>query len=199
MSWALAVLVGGAACSDDEASTEVVGRTTSTTVADPPAGDGAAGDLEFRPVLERVPLSDDGTADLGTVTGDATPDTVVSDDGEIGYVLGAVVLDARGVEAADARRGGSGQWEVVVTFRDGDPGIDTLNAVAADCVVASQECPTGQLAILVDGEVVSAPTILEDQFAPEVIISGFRGVESEADDGEAVARSLAAAIDPTGG
>lgn len=58
---------------------------------------------------------------------------------------------------------GSG-WGVEVSLRGGANGEGVWNALAAECFDGTATCPTHQLAIELDGEVISAPTVQERQF-----------------------------------
>jgi preprotein translocase subunit SecD len=62
-------------------------------------------------------------------------------------------------------------WGVTVSLRDGQ-GNATWNALANQCFQAGQTCPTGQLAIVLDDEVQSAPTVETNNFNGEVQITG---------------------------
>jgi preprotein translocase subunit SecD len=91
------------------------------------------------------------------------------------YVLGPVALTGNALSGASARLGGSlgNEWVVNPTFKGGADGIDQFNAVAAQCYAASATCPSGQLAIVLDGRVISAPTIQQPAFdADQIQISG---------------------------
>ncbi len=66
---------------------------------------------------------------------------------------------------------GSG-WGVTVSFRGGANGADLWNALAAECFNATATCPTRQLAIELDSEVISAPTVQTDNFGTSVQITG---------------------------
>lgn len=80
----------------------------------------------------------------------------------------------------------SGGWRVELVFTE--DGIATFNDVAAICSQFGAACPVGQLALLVDGEVVTAPTITQPSFErDQVIVSG----EFSRDDAEALADALA--------
>jgi len=117
------------------------------------------------------------------------------------YVLGPAGMTGRGVQSADAVFDSStSQWAVSVVFRSGADGIDAFNRLAAACYNASDPatCPTGQAAITLDGEVVSAPTIQQPSFArDQVQISGNFG-EREAKDLALVLRygSLPVQLEP---
>ena len=68
-------------------------------------------------------------------------------------------------------RVGQGGWEVTVTLKDG-VGKDTWNALAAQCNSGSALCPTRQLAMVLDGKVISAPVVQQNFFPGEVSITG---------------------------
>ncbi len=70
-----------------------------------------------------------------------------------------------GVEDATARFGLTpGGWGVALVMRGGSPGIDDFNSLAAQCAGFSGICPTGRIAIEIDGEVESAPTVQSANF-----------------------------------
>ena len=66
---------------------------------------------------------------------------------------------------------GSG-WGVTVSLRGGSKGADLWNVLAAECFNATATCPTRQLAIELDGEVISAPTVQQANFTDSVQITG---------------------------
>ncbi len=63
-------------------------------------------------------------------------------------------------------------WGVVVGLRAGGEGRDVWNAIAGQCFARAQACPSGRLAIELDGEVVSAPTVNQPSFTTGVEITG---------------------------
>jgi preprotein translocase subunit SecD len=73
---------------------------------------------------------------------------------------------------------GSG-WGVTVSLRGGANGVDKWNVLASECFNATAVCPTRQLAIELDGEVISAPTVQQANFTDSVQITG-QFQESEA-------------------
>jgi preprotein translocase subunit SecD len=79
-------------------------------------------------------------------------------------------------------------WGVVVGLRGGAAGEDIWNALAAQCFNAQSTCPTRQLAIELDGVIVSHPTVNTDRFTGNVQISG-SFTEGEAKDLARVLRS----------
>jgi preprotein translocase subunit SecD len=67
----------------------------------------------------------------------------------------------------------SGGWGVRVGLRDGAEGVDLWNQLASQCYNHDQTtCPAGQLAIELDGVIISAPTVQEPQFNGDVSITG---------------------------
>jgi|JI10StandDraft_1071094.scaffolds.fasta_scaffold75480_4 preprotein translocase subunit SecD len=63
-------------------------------------------------------------------------------------------------------------WGVTVDLRDGAEGEGVFNAVAASCNQLAATCPTGQLAIELDGTIQSAPSMNAANYTGGVEISG---------------------------
>lgn len=203
----LAVAVLGAAlaaCSGDD-TTEVTADadadTTSSTGApqtsEPSDTDGTApvapADLEFRPVLQLLPPGGVSEADGGSDGGCTTPDDAwaadqpvlapqVENGAEVAcFELGPVEVDGSAVESATAADGGgTGSWSVALELTV--DGIVPFNALAGECYDGAATCPTRQLAIVVDGTVISAPSINAPTFErDQITISGaFTQKEAEA-------------------
>lgn len=88
------------------------------------------------------------------------------------YSVGPTALTGSALDTARATLGDNG-WTVSPVFKDGADGIGAFNAVAATCYAKGATCPTGQLAIVLDGRVLSAPVIQTPSFqADKVEISG---------------------------
>jgi preprotein translocase subunit SecD len=88
------------------------------------------------------------------------------------YSLGPVMLTGDSLETARAALP-SGEWVVNPVFRGGADGIDKFNLAAQACNARTPQCPTGQLAIVLDGRVISAPGIQQPTFERDQIqISG---------------------------
>jgi preprotein translocase subunit SecD len=67
----------------------------------------------------------------------------------------------------------NGTWSVVVGLLDGAAGEDMWNALSTRCFNKDATCPTGQIAIALDGEVISAPVVQQAVFTGgNVQISG---------------------------
>jgi preprotein translocase subunit SecD len=164
--------------------------TTTTTAAPAEEGDADTGDepAEGDPA-EEAPAGDEPAEGELQLTprdqdeADATV-TVAGADGETVYMLGPTLATGRIVRTASAEFPQS-EWVVALEMRGGDDGIDRFNEIAGQCYLASdpEVCPTGQLAIVLDSVVQSAPTINSPSFAADQIsISGGPFTESEAKD-----------------
>jgi preprotein translocase subunit SecD len=152
---------------EDPTTTTAPATTTTTTVA---AGEGEPSDVD--PFAVTDPADD---------TADATVN-LEDKDGVNLYSLGPTLATGKVVASADARLDQSGVWSVSLEMRGGADGIDLFNQVAAQCNPASQVCPTGQLAIVLDSVVQSAPTISESSYRKDQIQISGDFSESEAKD-----------------
>ncbi len=169
-----------------ETSADDADGTSDTTEETDATTDGEETDPSA--VEDDQPLTD---ADLGALanclSGEVTPDTedgiedtvILEDADGVRYCLGPAVLDGQlltgdMVESADVSIGTGVGWQVNPTFRPGPNGIDKFNAVAAVCFLGDPNvCPSRQLAVVLDHEVISAPSINAGRFARDQIqISG---------------------------
>ena len=101
-----------------------------------------------------------------------------SDDPGASYLLGPSVLtgDALSDAGADFY---DYQWQISLVIKDGQNGIEAFNSVSAQCYIGSESCPklpgftNGRLAIVLDGEVITAPQIRAPEFERDaIVISG---------------------------
>lgn len=81
-----------------------------------------------------------------------------------GRTTGEVVSDA----SARLQTG----WSVEVQLRNGSPGSDDFNALASSCFNRTGDCPSGRIAIEIDGRVESAPAVQGADFGQTVSITG---------------------------
>jgi preprotein translocase subunit SecD len=58
----------------------------------------------------------------------------------------------------------AGAWVVVAKLKSGAAGADIWNALATKCYAGGADCPTKAIAIILDGEVISAPTVQAPTF-----------------------------------
>ncbi len=94
-----------------------------------------------------------------------------SDGAEFGkpiYRLGPALVSGDTIEGATATIQ-QGQWMVLPTFKSGADGIDKFNDAASKCYSRAEECPLGSLAVVLDGEVLTAPEIQEPRFSRDQV------------------------------
>ena len=155
-----------------EPTTTAPPATTTTAPTDPTATTVPEQESQVPPLTPR----DQDVADQ--------PALLAGADGTTIYQLGPALATGRIVKTASADIQ-NGTWLVRLEMRGGEDGIDTFNEIAATCYAQNpdpQVCPSGQLAIVLDSVVQSAPTINEPSYGAEDIqISGSFG-ESEAKD-----------------
>ena len=169
-----AITVGGA---DDPglATTTVPATTvpaaTDTATSDPALQQGTLGPDQLA-IIEAC-----GTGEPTRPEDDAADKPVLLLDGDRNMLcLGPTLLTGDALESAGATLDQTGQWVVSPTFKTGANGIDLFNQAAQKCYASNPDpvlCPAGRLAIVLDHEVVSAPTIREAAFSrDEIVISG---------------------------
>lgn len=150
---------------DDTTSTTAPDTTTTTAPID-----------ELPTGFELTPREDDVADQPVTLAED-------DDDGEVAftYQLGPAGATGEIVSTASAVLDQAGQWTVALEIRGGDS-IGLFNAMAAQCFSKTETCPSGQLAIVLDSKVVSAPTIQQASFERDQIQISGSFTESEAKD-----------------
>ena len=188
--WCIALLVLASACSraGDAASPASVSPSSAESSSDSVAPSEAA-NLQMRQVMEIVPTSSadwDETKLTCSAQGEALSDCVASardvggivllgpEQGDGKYVLGPVIVDETGVVHATAQREGpyapsySAYWSVYIDLR-----ADAAEAFeAATEVAVGSGYPQDQIAIIVDGRVVSSPTVAEPIPNGSVVLTG---------------------------
>ena len=166
-------------------TTVAKGATTTTvkgvtTTLAPPSGGG--GESRGRavpqttvPVVTTVPGTD-------PVTGLAPGQTVYAGqkDGLI-YLLGPAGATGEVFTNEASAQIDAGGWAVSVNLRDGAAGEDLWNALAKKCFEGGEDCPSKQIAISLDGKVISAPVVQAASFNGSVQITG-SFTEKEAND-----------------
>jgi preprotein translocase subunit SecD len=175
--------LGGSASVGQQEGTTTTTASPDDTATDDTTATTAAPDGE--PTATTTPAEDPsgGSLDVTPREDDEAEATVVLDgkDDETRYQLGPTLATGRLVETAAAELV-NGQWTVALTMRGGADGIDKFNEIAAECFNRAATCPSGQLAIVLDSVVQSAPNISEPSYTRDQIsISGSFG-ESEAKD-----------------
>ena len=173
-------------------TTTTVPSTTTTTVKPVPLNQ--YGVDVYNPKFAQMYQLEQQLSTQTTKSADDKADaevTLVGRDGTV-YKLGPTQLTGTAVETAQAGLGQSGQWTVNPVFRKGPKGIDLFNKVAAQCYNGQPTCPAvapnkGQLAIVLDSQVLSAPSINEPTFERDRIQISGNFTEAEA-------KSLAVAL-----
>ncbi|MBU39128.1 MAG: hypothetical protein CL430_01000 [Acidimicrobiaceae bacterium] len=91
------------------------------------------------------------------------------------YLLGPSVLTGDALSDAGADFFDY-QWQISLVLNAGQNGIDAFNSVSAQCYVGSEACPqlpgftNGRLAIVLDGEIITAPQIRAPEFQRDAIV-----------------------------
>lgn len=129
--------------------------TTDTTITTPAAVDAAP------------PTTVSGVTDSITTTEDDRDRDVVlpGQEGEFVYLVGPTGATGKVFNNNAKAEISNGSWVVVVSLRDGAEGADQWNALATACFNGTDVCPSKQLAIVLDGKVISAPTVQEPVFS----------------------------------
>ena len=181
---------------NENSTTTIVDDSTPTTVVDtvPVAGGpGSSRRINTSAVTTTtipdsssttVPVIDSTTAtpadaaaapkiELGEDPNDPTQTVLLLDKQGVAYVVGPAGASGK-VFKNDARADvQTGEWTVVVSLRSGADGDVQWNKMAAACFNRTEQCPTGQLAMVLDGTVISAPSVNEPEFTGgSVQISG---------------------------
>ncbi|MFP4513938.1 MAG: protein translocase subunit SecD [Acidimicrobiales bacterium] len=135
---------------------------------------GQTAELRFRPVLEEVGPDVELTEPEDDI---AEEEVVLAGDDSVGverhYRMGPTALTGSGISGAEALYNQQAlEWLVQVDLQSGEEGIEPFNELAGACFERQPECPTGQLGIVLDGAVISAPVFQEPQFDDAVTITG---------------------------
>ncbi|MEY3691451.1 MAG: protein translocase subunit SecD [Actinomycetota bacterium] len=166
---------------DDTAttSTTVAGSagTTSSTLAEPAGGLGSSrAPSSTVPPSDSVPDTDATPATDTTVPADGGlqpgQEVLLANKGDAVYLVGPVAATGEVFEKEAAPEISNGGWVVNVSLRGGPDGEDQWNSLAQKCYAGDATCPTKQIAIVLDGKVISAPVVQTPQFNGSVQISG---------------------------
>lgn len=154
------------------APTTSTAEQTTTTAADVATGPGSARRAATTTIAPTTIAPTDTTAPQQTELPEGQ-DILTDKDGSFVYLVGPVAATGEVFENDASAEIQNGSWAVVVTLRSGAAGEDQWNAVAAQCFNKAETCPSQQLAIVLDGEVISAPVVQEPTFTGgSVQISG---------------------------
>jgi preprotein translocase subunit SecD len=145
-------------------TTTVKGATTTTlkpasTTLPPPTG-GVGSSRTAAVTTTTIPA-----AAVNPVTGLPDGQTILPGrkDGLI-YLLGPVEATGEVFSNDSSAQVDAGAWVVVAKLRSGAAGADVWNALSTKCFAGGADCPTKAVAIILDGEVISAPTVQTPTF-----------------------------------
>ena len=145
-------------------TTTVKGATTTTvkpasTTLPPPAG-GVGSSRTAAVTTTTVPAEA-----VNPVTGLPDGQTILPGrkDGLI-YLLGPAEATGEVFSNDSSAQVDAGAWVVVAKLRSGAAGTDVWNALSTKCFAGGADCPTKAIAIILDGEVISAPTVQTPTF-----------------------------------
>ncbi|MCU0267966.1 MAG: hypothetical protein MUF83_04895 [Acidimicrobiales bacterium] len=135
---------------DDTATDDTAADDTSTTTT-------AAG----TDIATTAPDADD--PDATSVLAQVDPTGAVVQR----FGVGPQQLTGTAVQSASSTQL-QGDWSVKMVMNPGTEGIDGFNAIAQQCYEQAEVCPTGRLAIELDGNVLTAPGVRtgEPSFTP---------------------------------
>ncbi len=161
-----------------DTSTTVPGDTTATTVA----ADSTV-DAETTVPSETSAVPAESTAPSSIPTAEEEQAQTVqrpNPEGTLLYTLGPTDVTGEVFNNDAQAILQNGEWIVTVGLRDGAEGEDLWNALAAQCYNGTPTCPPqpgtqnshGQMAIELDGVVISAPEVNAPSFDGEVSITG---------------------------
>jgi preprotein translocase subunit SecD len=80
------------------------------------------------------------------------------------YLLGPAEATGEVFSNDSSAQVDAGAWVVVAKLRSGAAGADVWNALSTKCFAGGADCPTKAIAIILDGEVISAPTVQTPTF-----------------------------------
>ena len=147
-------------------TTTVKGATTTTlkpasTTLPPPAG-GVGSSRTAAVTTTTIPAA---TEAVDPLTGLPEGQTILPGrkDGLI-YLLGPIEATGEVFSNDSSAQVDAGAWVVVAKLRSGAAGADVWNALSTKCFAGGADCPTKAVAIILDGEVISAPTVQTPTF-----------------------------------
>jgi preprotein translocase subunit SecD len=160
-----------------ELATTTTTSTTTTAPADPAASPPESTTTTTAPPIPGVTPREEDLPEATVVLPLRDAEGELSSNLQLGpaKATGTIVRTA----TAEPPQGFTGDWTVSLDLTS--DGNDAFNELAALCYAGGPECPTKQIAIVLDGIVRSAPTVQEPNFQGQVSITGQFG-EREARD-----------------
>lgn len=167
--------VKGATTTTVKGATTTTVKVPATTLPAPAGGVGSARRAATTTTTTTIPVD--------PTTGLPEGQTVLPGrkDGLI-YLLGPAGATGEVFSNDSSAQIDAGAWVVVAKLRGGAEGEDLWNALATKCFAGGTDCPTKSIAIILDGEVISAPVVQAPTFTNGTVQISGSFSESEAQD-----------------
>ena len=157
-------------------STDVGVTTTSVAVAPSTT----VGSIDVGVTTTTVAVAPSAPQQDISMTNEPSKQAILEGRDGLVYFTGPSQADGQVFANDAAAQISSGSWVVAVGLRGGASGEDKWNLLAAQCFQKAATCPTGQIAIVLDGVVISAPVVQTANFSGSVQISGdFKEAEAK--------------------
>ena len=157
-------------------STDVGVTTTSVAVAPSTP----VGSIDVGATTTTVAVAPSAPQQDISMTNEPSKQAILEGRDGLVYFTGPSQADGQVFANDAAAQISSGSWVVAVGLRGGASGEDKWNLLAAQCFQKAATCPTGQIAIVLDGVVISAPVVQTANFSGSVQISGdFKEAEAK--------------------
>jgi preprotein translocase subunit SecD len=162
---------------DTSATTTLPGQTTLPSDSTLPGAASGPGNARVRgAATTTIPATSETTApgiQVSEDPNDPSTNAVLSDGKGGAFLVGPAGADGLVFTNDATAEINNGNWVVNVGLQDGPAGADLWNALTTKCFNRDAVCPTGQIAIVLDGKVISAPVVQEAIFSGgNVQISG---------------------------
>jgi preprotein translocase subunit SecD len=162
---------------DTSATTTLPGQTTLPSDSTLPGAASGPGNARVRgAATTTIPATSETTApgiQVSEDPNDPSTNAVLSDGKGGAFLVGPAGADGLVFSNDATAEINNGNWVVNVGLQDGPAGADLWNALTTKCFNRDAVCPTGQIAIVLDGKVISAPVVQEAVFSGGTVqISG---------------------------
>ena len=162
---------------DTSSTTTLPGQTTLPSDSTLPGAASGPGNARVRGAANTtIPPTSETTApgiQVSEDPNDPSTNAVLSDGKGGAFLVGPAGADGLVFTNDPAAEINNGNWVVNVGLQDGPAGADLWNALTTKCFNRDAVCPTGQIAIVLDGKVISAPVVQEAVFSGGTVqISG---------------------------
>jgi len=162
---------------DTSATTTLPGQTTLPPDSTLPGAASGPGNARVRgAATTTIPATSETTApgiQVSEDPNDPSTNAVLSDGKGGAFLVGPAGADGLVFSNDATAEINNGNWVVNVGLQDGPAGADLWNALTTKCFNRDAVCPTGQIAIVLDGKVISAPVVQEAVFSGGTVqISG---------------------------